>query len=165
VVTVLELAKVLINSHLQFNKPIYLIWYAAEEEGLIGSGYTVQDFIIKKIAVDAVIQFDMTGFTDHNDLTIWLTKDFTDPGLTSFLETLITTYVKQPVKYTACGYACSDHASWNLHGFKSAYVAEAEMGKDNSYFHTPQDSIEKLSLQHMSDFAKLGVAFAVELAS
>ncbi|MES2218717.1 MAG: M20/M25/M40 family metallo-hydrolase [Pseudomonadota bacterium] len=174
-VTVLELAKILINSNMQFKKPIYLIWYSAEEEGLIGSGYTEKYFKSLQMGVDAVIQFDMTGFSYQNDPTIWLMKDYTDPELTAFLETLINTYVKRPVKYTACGYACSDHATWTQQGYKAAIAYEGEMKppghpvpgqiiKDNTYIHTTMDTMEKLSLTHMTDYAKLGIAFAVELA-
>jgi bacterial leucyl aminopeptidase len=174
-VTVLELAKALINSNMQFKKPIYLIWYSAEEEGLIGSSYTEKDFKQQRIGVEAVIQFDMTGFSYQNDPTIWLVKDYTDPELTSFLETLVNTYVKQPVKYTYCGYACSDHATWNKQGYKAAFAYEGEMTatghpspektiKDNPYFHSAMDTMEKLSLTHMTNYAKLGIAFAVELA-
>lgn len=162
--TVMSVARTLISSGMQFKKPIYIIWYSAEELGLIGSGYVVKDFVNKKIPVDAVLQFDMTGYTNQNDPTLWLVTDHVNPDLTNYLETLVKTYVKQPVGRTRCGYACSDHASWSQAGFKSSFPFEAAFNKDDPYIHTSDDKMDILSLNHMADFAKLGIAFAVELA-
>lgn len=163
--TVMAIARTLIANNIHFKKPIYIIWYAAEEFGLVGSGYVVQDFLNKKIPVEAVLQFDMTGFAGFkaNDPTMWLVTDFVNPDLTNYLATLITTYVKQPVGLTKCGYACSDHASWSKAGIKAGFPFEAEFGHDNPYIHKPSDTMSHLSLSHMTDFARLGVAFAVEL--
>nr|WP_272927959.1 M28 family peptidase [Legionella pneumophila] len=44
----LEMARVLFSSNVELNRPVYFIAYAAEERGLIGSGYVVQDFLQKK---------------------------------------------------------------------------------------------------------------------
>lgn len=163
-VTVLEVARTILSSGMHFKKPIYLIWYAAEELGLIGSQYVVSDFIRNDILVSAVMQLDMTGYAYKNDLTMWLIDDYVDPNLTAYLETLINTYVKQPVKHTACGYACSDHASWTRHGFASSMPFESSFSTDNPYIHSSNDTIEKLSLDHMTHYASLAIAFAVELA-
>jgi bacterial leucyl aminopeptidase len=163
-VTVLEVARTLLSSGMTFNKPIYFMWYAAEEQGLVGSGYVVSEFKKKNIPVDAVIHFDLTGYAYRNESTLWLIKDYTNKELTSYLEKLINTYVKQPVKYTACGYACSDHASWTKGGFIAAMPAEAAFENSNPSIHSSQDTLEKLTLSHMTDYAKLGTAFVVELA-
>jgi bacterial leucyl aminopeptidase len=163
-VTVLEVARTLLSSGMTFNKPIYFMWYAAEEQGLVGSGYVVSEFKKKNIPVDAVLHFDMTGYAHKNESTMWLMSDYSNKELTAYLEKLINTYVKQPVKYTACGYACSDHASWNKGGFAAAMPFESSMNNDNPNIHSSQDTMDKLSLSHMTDFAKLGTSFVVELA-
>ncbi len=163
-VTVLEVARTLLSSGMHFNKPIYLIWYAAEEVGLVGSQYVVDDFKQKNIPVSAVMQFDMTAYAHKNDLTMWLYDDYTNKELTAYVETLINTYVKTPVKHDKCGYACSDHASWTQKGYNASMPFEASFRTDNPDIHTSRDTMEKLSLAHMTNFAKLGLAFAVELA-
>lgn len=163
-VTVLEVARTLLSSDMRFQKPIYLIWYAAEEMGLVGSQYVVDDFIQKKIPVSDVIQFDMTGYAYKNDLTMWLYDDYTHKELTNYVETLINTYVKTPVKHDKCGYACSDHASWTQKGYRAAMPFEASFRTDNPDIHTSRDTMEKLSLAHMTNYSKLALAFAVELA-
>lgn len=162
--TVMAIARTLIESGMHFNKPIYIVWYSAEEEGLVGSGYVVKDFKAKNIAVDAVLQMDMTGYAYKNDPTIWLITDNVNKDLTNYLETLVKTYVKSPVSRTRCGYSCSDHASWDSAGVKASFPFESSFGNDDPYIHTAQDTMEVLSLSHMTDYAKLGVAFAVELA-
>lgn len=163
-VTVMEIVRTIFASQLHFNRPIYFIWYAAEEQGLVGSSYVVADFKKKGIPVEAVLHFDMTGYAYKNDPTMWLITDHTNKDLTNFLETLINTYVKQPVKRTACGYACSDHASWTKGGFIAAMPFESSFNTDNPYIHSAEDTIDKLSIVHMTNFLKLGTAFAIELA-
>jgi leucyl aminopeptidase len=163
-VTVMEVARTLIGSGLHFKKPIYFVWYSAEEMGLVGSQYVVSDFKQKNIPVDAVAQFDMTGYRYRNDPTMWLMDDFVNKDLTTFTETLINTYVKAAVKHSRCGYACSDHASWTQGGFKSVMPFESSMNTDNPDIHTSRDTMANLSLDHMTNYAKLATAFAVELA-
>ena len=163
-VTVLSVAKTLIASQLSFKKPIYIIFYAAEEEGLYGSSFVVDDFIAKNIPVDAVLQLDMTGFSNQNDPTLYLIQDHVNKPLTNYISGLINHYVKKPIAKTQCGYACSDHASWDDAGFAAAFPFESSFGNDNPYVHTQNDTMEKLSLNHITDFTKLGLAFGIELA-
>lgn len=163
-VTIMEAARTILASGMKFKKPIYFIWYAAEEEGLVGSKYVVRDFKQKNIPVEAVAQFDMTGFSNSGDPTLWLLDDHVNRDLTTFLDKLITTYVKQPVGHTTCGYGCSDHASWTNGGFAASAPFEAKFGKENKHIHTSDDSMQYLTLSHMANFAKLATAFAVEIA-
>lgn len=162
--TVLETARTIIASGTTFKKPIYFIWYAAEEEGLVGSDDVVKNFQDNKTGVEAVLHFDMTGYAHHNEPTIWLMDDNTNAELNTFMEQLIKTYTAQPVKYTRCGYGCSDHASWDREGFPATIAAEARFEDTNPVMHSSNDTMDKLSLAHMTDYAKIATAFAVELA-
>ncbi|MFO2996179.1 M20/M25/M40 family metallo-hydrolase [Legionella pneumophila serogroup 1] len=160
----LEMARVLFSSNFELNRPIYFIAYAAEERGLIGSGYVVQDFLQKKIPVKAVMQLDQAGYrANAKDQTIWLLKDYVDKGLTEFTAELLTRYVKIPVGYTKCSYACSDHVNWTNEGFKTTYPSATTLDDDNPYVHTSNDTLDILNLEHMVNFTKLGLAFIVEL--
>lgn len=163
-VTVMETARTILASGMKFEKPIYFVWYSAEELGLIGSQYVVTDFQDKNIPVEAALQLDMTGYAYQNEKTIWLMTDYVSKDVTAFLEKLITAYVKQPYKFSRCGYACSDHASWTDAGVPSAFPFESAMGKDDPYIHTTNDKMEHLSLDHMTDFVKLATSFVVETA-
>lgn len=163
-VTVMEAMRSVLASGIQFKNPIYFIWYAAEEEGLVGSNDLVSAFVDKKIPIKAVLHFDLTGYAHRNDLGMWLITDHVNLDLTNYLEQLIQTYVKRSVSRTACGYACSDHASWTDRGFAAAISAEAKYANTNPHIHRSSDTMDHLSLIHMTDYAKLAIAFAIELA-
>lgn len=164
--SIMEMTRVLLSSNTQFKRPIYIIWYAAEERGLVGSQYVVEHFIENSIPVKAAIQFDMTGYrTDPKDPTMWVFTDHTDRGLSNYVAKLIDTYVKVPVDYSTCGYGCSDHASWDDEEVPAAFPCETSFEAHNPYIHSEADSMSLLSLEHMTNFTKLAVAFAIELAS
>lgn len=163
VVTMLETARVLLSSGVKFKKPVYFVWYAGEEEGKLGSQSVVQYFNRKKIAVDGVLSFDMTGYGKKNDAAIGLIDDLTDTGLTTFIADLVTAYVKEPVGAVRCGYACSDHVAWYLNGNRVAYPYEAMDDTGNPYINTGGDTVDEVSVKRMADFVKLGIAFAVEM--
>jgi bacterial leucyl aminopeptidase len=164
----MEMARVLLSSHMTFKRPIYIIWYAAEERGLVGSQSVVDYFVKNAIAVKAAIQFDMTGYrVDPKDPTMWVYTDpeHTNRNLSNFVAKLIDTYIKVPVDYSKCGYGCSDHASWQQIGVPAAFPCESNFKEHNPYIHSASDTMELLSLEHMSNFSKLAIAFAIELAS
>ncbi|CEG58861.1 aminopeptidase LapA [Legionella fallonii] len=164
--SVMEAARVLLASKATFKRPIYIIWYAAEERGLVGSQYVVQHFMEKSVPVKAAIQFDMTGYrVDPKDPTMWVFTDYTDKRLSNYVAKLIDTYVHVPVDYSRCGYGCSDHASWTDEGVPAAFPCESNFEDHNPYIHSASDTMDLLSLEHMTNFSKLAVAFAIELAS
>jgi bacterial leucyl aminopeptidase len=164
--SIMEAARVLLSSKATLKRPVYFIWYAAEERGLVGSQYVVQHFQDKSIPVKAVVQFDMTGYRVHaEDPTMWVFTDYTDKGLSNYIAKLIDTYVHVPVDYSRCGYGCSDHASWTEEGIPSAFPCESNFDEHNPYIHSSSDTMALLSLEHMTNFSKLAVAFAIELAS
>ena len=164
--SVMEMARVMLASDVPLKRPVYFIWYSAEEQGLVGSQYVVEHFMRNDIPVKAAIQFDMTGFrNDKNDPTMWVYRDFTDDRLTDFVSKLIETYVGVPVAESSCGYGCSDHASWMEEGIPAAFPCETDFPHHNRFIHTDKDTMDRLTPEHLTNFAKLGVAFAVELAA
>lgn len=164
--SIMEMARVLLSSQTTFKRPIYIIWYAAEERGLVGSQYVVEHFMDKSIPVKAAIQFDMTGYrVQAEDPTMWVFTDYTDKKLSNFVADLISTYVQVPVAYSECGYGCSDHASWDEVGIPAAFPCESNFEDHNPYIHSAMDTMDRLSLEHMTNFSKLAVAFAIEMAS
>jgi leucyl aminopeptidase len=164
--SLMEAARVLLASPTALKRPVYIIWYAAEERGLVGSQYVVEYFQQHAIQVKAAVQFDMTGYrVKADDPTMWVYTDYTDKGLSSFVAQLIETYVHVPVDYSSCGYGCSDHASWTDGGVPSAFPCESNFEEHNPYIHSSSDTMSLLSLEHMTNFSKLAVAFAIELAS
>lgn len=164
--SLMEATRILLSSKTELKRPVYIVWYAAEERGLVGSQYVVEYFKDNAIPVLAAIQFDMTGYrVKADDPTMWVFTDYTDKGLSNFVARLIDTYVHVPVDYSRCGYGCSDHASWTEAGVPSAFPCESNFEDHNPNIHSSSDTMDHLSLEHMTNFSKLAVAFAVELAS
>lgn len=164
--SLMEAARILLANKTNLKHPVYIIWYAAEERGLVGSQYVVEHFQDKSIPVKAAIQFDMTGYrVQADDPTMWVYTDYTDKGLSNFVAKLIDTYVHVPVDYSSCGYGCSDHASWTEIGVPSAFPCESNFEEHNPNIHTSSDTMDHISLEHMTNFSKLAVAFAIELAA
>jgi leucyl aminopeptidase len=91
--------------------------------------------------------------------------DNSNAALVQFLRDLFATYMA-PAGYTlgdsACGYACSDHASWTESGFPAAMYDE---GPFFPLLHTPNDRLENMGgdAQHATIIARLGLAFLGEL--
>ncbi len=162
--SLMEAARVILNAE-KLKRPVYFIWYSAEEMGLVGSRQVVKHFMKQKIAVKSVLQFDMTGYRYHKSDKMWMIGDNVDSSLSQFVESLIKEYIGVDVGWTKCHYACSDHASWTQAGSRSPFPFEAKFGEEDPYIHSSRDTMDHVSLEHMTNFSKLAVAFTVEQAS
>ncbi len=164
--TIMETARVLLSSKIKFNRPIYIIWYAAGTRNLAGSQYVAQYFQEKSIPVKAVAQFDMTGYrANPEDPTMWVFTDLTDKSLSNFIAKLIINYIHVPLDYSRCNYECSDHATWTAEGIAAAFSSESNMENRDPYIGTSSDTMDLMNLEHMTNFSKLALSFAIELAS
>ncbi|MEO8552491.1 MAG: M28 family peptidase, partial [Kofleriaceae bacterium] len=134
------------------------------EIGLLGSQAIVKDFQRAHTNVVGVLQLDMTNF-QGSDRDIWLMKDFTSTDQNVFLEQLIDTYVGASWGLDACGYACSDHASWTRAGVPASMPFESRMQQRNKHIHTKRDTLAQSGdeASHALKFARLAAAYAIEL--
>jgi leucyl aminopeptidase len=164
--TVLEVFRVIVDSGIRPERTIEFHAYAAEEAGLRGSQAIANYYASINADVVAMLQFDMTGYVRTGTTrTIGVVTDFTTPAVSNFIRACIDEYL-DTVSWTntACGYACSDHASWFRAGYSDGFVFESIFANSNPYIHTPNDLLDRLDTNHCADFSKLGVAFAVELS-
>ena len=147
-------------------RTLHFIAYAAEEVGLKGSQVIAQDFRARQVQVEAVLQFDMTGFLGDPEKRMIFINDFVNSDLTKWTENLVDTYLRIKWGESECGYACSDHASWDKFEYRSVFPFEATFDTHNKKIHTSADTIEdgKLDFEFVTQFAKLGMAFVFELA-
>jgi bacterial leucyl aminopeptidase len=91
---------------------------------------------------------------------------FEPSSVTAFVKKLVDAYLSIPYVETKCGYACSDHASWTKAGYRSAFSIESSFENSNHFIHSTNDRIDispEFSFDHMLEFSKLAVAFAIEL--
>lgn len=139
--------------------------YAAEEVGLRGSQDIARTFKMANEKVVGVMQLDMVGYAGSGKKIAFI-EDYTDPTLTAFTKKLVETYVKVPWVSTACGYACSDHASWNSRSYPSVFPVESTFEESNGRIHTRDDTIATFggNATHAALFVRLAAAFAAEMA-
>jgi len=157
---VLEVFRVLVASGYRPDRTIDFMAYAGEEAGLLGSQAIANSFRSQGLVVHAALQFDMTGYFTTRQVKI--ITDFTDASLNAFMRTLFTTYSAIPWANQACGYACSDHASWNRAGYRSTFPHE--FATRNPYIHSQNDLIAYIDFAYSLEFAKAGLGGVVELA-
>ncbi|MBC3872522.1 M20/M25/M40 family metallo-hydrolase [Undibacterium flavidum] len=162
-----EAIRVMFANNYQPRRTIKFIAYAAEEVGLKGSAEIAKKFKTDGVNVVGVMQLDMTNYKGSAK-DIYLFTDYTNAAQNTFVSNLITTY--QPsltIGSDSCGYACSDHASWNAQGYPTSMPFETAMNEDNPKIHGPGDTYANMGSQanHALKFARLGASFAVELGS
>lgn len=145
--------------------------YAAEEVGLRGSGDIAATYQQQGANVVGVLQLDMTNY--HGSVAdIYLVTDFTNAAQNTFLAQLADAYVASARVVgtlqgtTACGYGCSDHASWNSRGYPASFPFEATFGGSNPFIHTVNDTLANMgnNANQSVQFARLAVAYMAELA-
>ena len=165
IATITETIRIAMEMGYKPKRTIKFMAYAAEEVGLRGSKEIAQRYKREGKNVVGVVQLDMTNHKGTDDLDIVFMTDFTNDAQTKFMGKLIDEYVKVPWGYSKCGYGCSDHASWHSAGFPAAMPFESTMGDINRHIHTSRDTISQSNndAQHAEKFAKLAVAFLVEM--
>jgi leucyl aminopeptidase len=164
IATVTEVARVLLAHDYRPARTIQFMAYAAEEVGLRGSQLIARDYQRRGVRVVGALQLDMTNYRG-SDKDIWLINDFTSAAQNGFLGRLIDTYVGATWGMDACGYACSDHVSWHRTGVPASMPFEARARDRNRAIHTRRDTLETSdrSAEHAARFARLAVAYAIEL--
>jgi leucyl aminopeptidase len=164
VATVLEVFRILMESGYQPDRTIEFMTYAAEEVGLRGSAKIAESYKKDGKKVAGVLHFDMTMFdSPTKQMTIF--QDNVDPALTKFTEMLVDEYLKVTWGRDVCGYGCSDHASWTRNGFAAALPFENTFDGMNHAIHSKDDVAARLDPSFGTLFAKLGIAFLVELSA
>lgn len=162
---IMEAARVLLSSKNTFKRPVYIIWYAAGNRKYAGAQYVVEHFQQKGIAVKAVLQFDKNGYRSNpRDATMWVFSDSGNKDLGIYTAKLIDTYIHVPMDYASCSNECSDHSAWTEEGTAAAFATESNIENMSPYVGTSSDTMDLLSLEHMTNFSKLAVAFVMEQA-
>jgi len=161
IAVILEAFTNIVESGIKPQRTIEFMGYAAEEIGLRGSGEIARKYRDANEKVAGVMQLDMVMFP-NSARKITFIADNTDASLNQFTQRVLDTYVKMPWQESHCGYACSDHASWDKVGYPTVFPFEAAFKDSNHNIHTSHDTLDLLDPQFAVDFAKLAVAFLVE---
>ncbi|KAF9110155.1 Leucine aminopeptidase 1 [Mortierella sp. AM989] len=163
-VTILEVFRSLVNTGFRPIRPVEFHWYSAEEAGLLGSQDVAEEYNNKNVEVLAMVQNDMTGYAGTKFAeSFGVVTDHVDPELTELIKVYAREYGDIAVRETKCGYACSDHASWAKYGYRSAFAIESDFSDISPFIHSKNDDVSHIDFNHMKEFAKLTLGFAVEL--
>ncbi|MDR7069790.1 leucyl aminopeptidase [Pseudoxanthomonas japonensis] len=170
IATLTETLRIALADGWQPRRTVKFMGYAAEEVGLRGSNAIAQSFRASGINVVSVLQVDMTNYKAGATSDMKLISDYSNTELKNFFVILFDTYLA-PMGLTrsnsACGYACSDHASWTNAGYPAAMMFEG--GSPNGsfpYIHTTYDTLATMgeSAQHSVKFTQFALAYLGETA-
>ena len=168
IATISEIIRVIVDSGYAPQRTVKFMAYAAEEVGLLGSKAIANEYKTKGKKVVGVVQFDMTNHKGSKNLDIVFMNDYTNQAQNKFMGSLIDNYITDVSwGYSKCGYGCSDHASWHNAGYPASMPFESTMGDINGHIHTKRDTIDARgsagTADHAEKFARLGIAFLVEM--
>lgn len=169
-VTILEALRLLADSGFKPYNTLEFHFYSAEEGGLLGSYDVFKQYRAENKTVYGLLQQDMTGSTKRTkengiEEHFGLIADYTSKNLNDFIKLIVDEYNDIPYHESACGYACSDHASALEFGYPSSFLIESEMKYTLEVIHSIWDTIDRIDFNHVKEHIKLTVAFAYELAS
>jgi leucyl aminopeptidase len=161
-----EVIRVALANNYRPLRTVKFMAYAAEEVGLRGSADIAAQHRNANANVVGVLQLDMTNYKGNASVDFALVTDRTNAAQNAFVGQLIDTYVGLPRVNTQCGYACSDHASWNTQGYAASFPHEAPLADSNPFIHTANDSFAQSgnNANHALKYSKLAGAYLAELA-
>ena len=163
VAAVLAAAKVL--SKYKFEHTIRFITFSGEEQGLLGSREYAKEAYENGDNIVAVLNADMIGYTETNEgkthviieettSSSWIT-DIAINASEEYADEIELEIVREP------SYPYSDHASFLQYGFDAIFFFEYEF---NDYYHSSEDTIDKMDLDYAARITRLIVATLIELA-
>lgn len=171
IATLTEVLRIALADGWRPKRTVKFMGYAAEEVGLRGSAAIASQFQSAGINVVGVLQLDMTNYRVGVPYHLQFITDYVNGPLLSFSHTLFDTYLA-PLglirRNIACGYACSDHASWTSKGFPAVMASESGDATYEffPYLHSANDTLAYIGGTANSSvpFAQFGLAFLGELA-
>ncbi|KAL3898542.1 MAG: hypothetical protein SGCHY_002676 [Lobulomycetales sp.] len=165
-VTIIEALRLIVDSGFIPASPLEFHFYSAEEAGLLGSQLIASAYKSRGVKVKGAFQVDMTGYLKPGTKpVIGISTDNVNPMATQFLRDLADEYCDIDRVNTKCGYGCSDHVSWTRKGYPSAFVFESTFRDHSPYIHSVKDDISTVSFEHIAEFTKLVLGWAIELSS
>lgn len=161
--TNLEIFRVLMEQGIRLQKTLEIHAYAAEEIGLVGSQEMAEDYKNNRVQVEAMVQFDMNGYT-RDGAKVYFVSNGTNATLSRDLGQLVSDYLNIGSQSSFLMFGSSDHASWHRQGFPVAFPTENPRAY-NRKIHTENDSLAGInSPEQIVEFTKLGLAYVLHYA-
>jgi Zn-dependent M28 family amino/carboxypeptidase len=156
VAAVLELATTLENRH--FMNTVKFVAFAAEESGLNGSSYFVDQEHANGVNYSNTAIMDMVGYRGDTSNEAMIFRDTPGNTLATSMISAVSIYDLNISITAISGYDMeySDHASFWRIGYPSLLVIEQLDGVTpvNPYYHSPQDTPDRLSKDQIVETTK-----------
>jgi hypothetical protein len=160
---VLECARILASSDYDFQSTVRFVLFSGEEEGDWGSYWYVEDNITEDI--QGVFNLDMVGYMGsdnvqfgyHCDYSLWLAELATN---------IVNHYVPQvpcEIFQIAAGELYSDQYPFDKEGLSAILVTEDD-DAEYPYYHTSDDTIDKLNFLMLERCTKIALAATAQEA-
>jgi len=156
---VMELARLLSNERANLRRSIIFVMFGAEEQGLVGSRYFVNNLPSGTGRIVAMINFDMVGRlgTEHK---LFLSGEGTATELTDLLNTLPVPDHLDVVRFKT-GKGSTDSQSFYTAGFPvMSFITGLHMD-----YHTPGDTEDKINYNGMTAISEYGMELTEALAN
>ena len=137
---IIELAGKMASIRDSLKRSIIFIAFGAEEMGLIGSKYFVDNPLIDLSSIKAMINIDMAGRLDTISNTISVAGTGTSIGAEDILNKC-NKGSGLKLSFNPDGYGGSDHASFNSKGIPVFFISTGA----HVDYHTPADNIDKIN--------------------
>ena len=160
--TLIELAKSFAG--IQTQDDIKLVWFDGEESGLLGSRAYVDAHMDDAARTIAMVNMDMVG-SIHGRVGYDLGFK-TSQAVSDALKGVQLRTGMSAVEY-AERHARSDHASFDARGIPSIDfgVSVASVEKDDPYYHSPQDTVDKINMDVLEGYGDLIAVTLLDLAN
>jgi len=154
--TVLELARVM--SNMPIDTELRFITFGAEENGLLGSYAYVDSLSRKEIeSIVGMFQMDMVGSRDAGKLIMYTVDG--EKNIVTDLGAAAGSRLSETVNYGQEGR--SDHVPFAEAGIPAALFIHAPV---EPWYHTPDDSIDKISKDKLQEVAEIVGAAVYQIA-
>ncbi|KAF3918580.1 hypothetical protein AA313_de0201284 [Arthrobotrys entomopaga] len=167
VVALLSVFTAISRSKLKFVNTLEFHIYAAEEAGFWGSSDVFSAYNDAQREVHSLLQFDNIGSMPKGHKPgVGIVTDYLPVSFNNYIKLLVSSYLDIPAVETECGYACSDHVAAIRYGYTGGLITAGRLEDftaTGDASHTGGDTMDKVDLEHVMRFAKLGVAYAYEL--
>jgi len=165
-VTMMEIGRILGRYNIQLEYTLRILFFAGEEQGLLGSAAYANQFKAAGDDIIAYINTDMLGYLPalKQPTLSFITRN-SDPGLTSLCRSTATLYYPElpQGESTVC---CSDQQSFFTNGVPAmCYFEIPGASVSYPYYHSIQDTYNNqwLSYSQLTTFGSAAFACVLEL--
>lgn len=160
--TLIELAKSFAG--IDTRNDIRLVWFDGEEAGLLGSRAHVKANVADADRTLAMLNMDMVG-SQNGDIGASLGARTTNGIADALKGVLLRTGLTGSVRSER--HSRSDHASFDAAGIPALDfgVSVRTIGKDDPYYHSPKDTLDKINPQVLEGYGDLIAVTLLDLAN